>query len=116
VSTVGPSAPFAKPKLFLSFPSPFGEATGEEGYFAITVTNPTNQTMTVRKVALFVATPNTEGIISGIDQTLSYPTTNWSNPAENVILWESIANPITIKQFSTSSWRAAITSSAVSTG
>jgi len=57
VSAVGPAEPFATPKIFVSIPNPFGYSSGANGHFAVTITNPTNQTLIINQVSIWINNP-----------------------------------------------------------
>jgi len=94
---------FGKPELFLLLPNPFGYDSGSNGYFGVTIANPTNKTMSVSKVSISIlrgnANDNTEIIPSPCTLTQISPNDgNWSCPNKNIIVWKSATDPIIIQR------------------
>lgn len=75
----------AKPQIFVAAPSPFGESTGDIGYFNVNIVNPTNTTMTVNQVSVEAISPDASDIFGTV--TGIFPTTGW-NPGHSVAYWE----------------------------
>jgi len=114
-STIGPSQPFARPQFFIAFPNPYGSVAGggDTGYFVLTVTNPTNTTLSVFSVNLalmFISTDDRQ-IIDSVTTADSIPTSGWTvagGSSRNTITWRDLSSPITIPEFSTFSFRTAV--------
>lgn len=89
-----------KPELFITIPNPFGDiAGGEEGTFAIAVSNPTDESFDIHQVSVQLVTPTGGDIVSG--STAVLPSTGtWADTA-NVAFWTENGGPITLGAFNT---------------
>jgi hypothetical protein len=93
-----------KPEIFLVIPAPFGISTSDKALWGVVVVNPTNQTMTISRLAinLYTSQPsaNQRIIISGAQNvcTATYisPPSGWSCPHDNLIQWADTASPISV--------------------
>jgi len=98
---------FGRPELFMLLPNAFGSLTSGDtgqGYWGVTVANPTNKTMTVSKVSISALRGNANDnvvLIPTVGCTLTEisPTDgNWGCTNNNVLTWKSATNPIIIQR------------------
>jgi len=86
----------ASPESFISFPNPFGDVSGTTtGIFSLVILNPTDQPFKVNQVSIQLVNPNDDDLVFSV--TGAEPTTGWTNPGKNVIIWTNIASPVTVK-------------------
>lgn len=88
---------FAQPGVFMVVPNPFGD-NDEEAIWAITVANPTDAPMDVRKITssvLFAGANDNQWIFaSGCDTTNVPPTLDhWDCPNQNQLVWYDDVGP-----------------------
>jgi hypothetical protein len=105
-----------RPSLFMIIPSPFGlDSNSDPGkaLWGVNVVNPTEKSMDVGKITIVSYPPgaNANHLVidpGSCDVDPIVPTTNWSCPGENTLMWESILAPITIPPYSSQSFLAKI--------
>lgn len=116
----------AKPEIFAIVGGPLGESENSDSrvFFGVIVVNPTNQTMTVNRVAIAFVTSEDEGNDDVIDDGETnldhiHPSSNgrcvgctnpaggtakgtWTVPEDNALFWTAnpVESPITIQPFS----------------
>jgi len=91
-----------RPSLFMIIPSPFGDEAANEGLgsvWGVNLVNPTEVDMTISKLTIVVYPPtaNDADTILTKDSgpnnciiTAINPTTNWSCPKDNTLLWQTL--------------------------
>jgi hypothetical protein len=101
---------YAKPQLFFTIPSPQGDSGDNEALWSVNVVNPIDAQMKVSKLVITAFAPGANDNnkifhLSGGDCDaeiqMIVPTTGWSCPTENVIMWQNQVTPITIPANST---------------
>jgi len=100
----------AKPQLFFTIPSPQGSSASNEALWAVNVVNPIDAQMKVSKLVITAFAPGANDNhkifhLSGgdcdADIQMIVPTTGWSCPSDNVIMWQNQITPILIPANST---------------
>ena len=98
----------ARPQLFLTIPSSQGDSD-QKALWGVNIANPIDAPMEVSKISLSVFAPgaqNNDKIFAAdcLEEDIfpATATNYWDCPTENVIMWQNIANPITIPENSTS--------------
>ncbi len=100
----------ARPQLFLTIPSSQGDSD-QKALWGINVSNPVDAPMEVSKISLSVFAPgaqNNDKIFATdcLEEDIfpATATNYWDCPSENLIMWQSNTNPITIPANSTASF------------
>jgi len=94
---------FGRPELFLILPNVFGESD-DKALMGLTIANPTNKTMTVHKATINFLRANSNDnqrvLVSGCPLTAISPSTGWSCPNENALVWKGSQTVGPISSFS----------------
>jgi archaellum component FlaF (FlaF/FlaG flagellin family) len=109
-----------RPSIFMTIPSPFGDATDaddEKGLWGISVANPTDRDMTISKVTIVAYPPggNAQDVVfsgkkGGSDECLEEdikpgigpsPGGYWDCPRDNTIMWQNFTSPLLLQANST---------------
>ena len=100
-----------RPELFLTLPGPFGDSSSQ-GIWGVNVVNPTTRDMQITKLTLVAYPPgannNDKVFIDGCPFTAITPTTNWSCPRENTLMWVNPTGPLTIPSHSSVAFAAKV--------
>lgn len=109
----------SKPEIFMVLPSPFGEASSQNGLWGINVVNPTSQPIYVSKVVINAITPRAQSNDKIFDSTTGsaycnpiavQPTpSSWSCPSDNQLVWKNTINPQKIEPKSVFPFLAKVT-------
>ena len=111
-----------KPSMFLTIPSPFGDAQAAKGIWGINVANPTNTSIEVPRVVLTSTIPgaNDNAImfddsggsdcdpISVGSPSLPAISQNWFCNQENVMVWQDYTNPVVLAPYTVQSFIAKV--------
>jgi archaellum component FlaF (FlaF/FlaG flagellin family) len=96
-----------RPALYMIIPSPFGTIDNNEdhqGLWGVNIINPTEKAMEVNKVTIVAYPPasndNVNLLVSGCPLTMIQPTTSWSCPRANTIMWQNVTHPLTLDPYS----------------
>jgi hypothetical protein len=97
-----------RPALYMIIPSPFGSMGNSpqdyEGLWGVNIVNPTEKPMNVSKVTIVSYPPasndNVNLIVKGCDMTMISPTSDWSCPRANTIMWQNQLSPLPIDAYS----------------
>jgi hypothetical protein len=102
---------FGRPELFMTVPNVFG-MSDDTGFWGITVANPTNTTMTVSKVTINLLRANANDNIRILESPCAplqiSPTTGWSCPNQNILVWKNVASPQSIGPISSFTFLARV--------
>ncbi len=87
---------FGRPELFAVIPNIFG-MSDDTGFWGVTVANPTNTTMKVSKVTINVLRANANDNIKFLNSPCVpvqiSPSSGWSCPNHNVLVWKNVGSP-----------------------
>jgi len=117
-----------RPSIFMAIPSPFGDTDDDEtGLWAVNLANPTNEPMEISKVTILAYPPggNAQDVVfqgKGVGapatnnclvediepNTGTQPQGFWDCPRDNILMWQSISNPIILEANSTQSFVAKV--------
>jgi len=117
-----------RPSIFMAMPSPFGDTDDDEtGLWAVNLANPTDEPMEISKVTILayppggnaqdvvfqgkgVGAPGTNNcLVEDIEpNTGPQPQGFWDCPRDNILMWQSISNPILLEANSTQSFVAKV--------
>jgi hypothetical protein len=118
-----------RPSIFLTIPSPFGNIDNDDtGLWGVNIANPTDEAMQISKVTILGYPPGGTAQFNVFDaegggaqvanncniediepNTGTQPQGYWNCPSDNVMMWQSVANPIDIPANSTKSFIARVT-------
>jgi len=124
-----------RPSIFMALPSPFGDTDDDwTGLWAVNLANPTNEPMEISKVTILayppggnaqdvvfqgkgVGAPGTNNcLVEDIEpNTGPQPQGFWVCPRDNILMWQSISNPILLEANSTQSFVAKVTPRTIKT-
>jgi len=94
---------FGRPELFLILPNVFGESD-DRALMGLTIANPTDKTMIVSKATINFLRANSNDnqrvLVSGCPLTAISPSTGWSCPNENALVWKGSQTVGPISSFS----------------
>lgn len=97
-----------RPSLFMTIPSPFGEEAEGGAVWGVNLVNPTEVNMTVSKLTIVVYPPTANdndkilvkdtggGGGSNCVVNAINPTSDWSCPKDNTILWQNLTSPVNL--------------------
>lgn len=104
----------ARPQLFFVIPSPQGDSGDHEALWGINVVNPIDAQMEVSKLVITAFAPGAnsndkifhlQGASNCINEVqMIAPTTGWSCPSDNMIMWQNQGAPIIIPENSTTAF------------
>ena len=99
----------ARPQIFLTIPSPYGDDNNNHGLWSVNVVNPVDATMLVSKITILLTGPGITGngslfdcgggnivVVEGPD--------DWSCPNADTLMWENTSSPLSIPPFSVQSF------------
>lgn len=95
----------SRPEIFLLVPGPYGNSASDDVLWGIVVVNPTSEPMEVSRVWMAaytsIAAANQKFFIEGPGDSCTgaqyiYPTSGWSCPHDNLIMWVDTSTPVSI--------------------
>ncbi len=112
----------AKPEIFVTIPSPFGD-DGQTALWGANIVNPTAQDLEVSKLVFTVMTTRPTGsdiIINANSCTASNvpgtPVGTWNCPVDNQLMWKNLSIPAVIPGFSSVSFLVKIKPDSITAG